>query len=181
MYSGVGVTLPSLGLELATSGVGLGLIETVYLAAGAAFLLPLGCIAQHSDKRTLFSVGLLVYACATLTIGWLPSTGSIVAVRVIQGIASAFMGATVMAILFERHRRGCGAGQSGSAWARSIAGWRRDRWSPASLRLSSGGAGFSSLLPFRCSRPFWLSNRHATVAGCSRNRSSTGCPPFWSS
>ena len=37
MYSGVGVTLPSLGLELGTSGVGLGLIETVYLAAGAAF------------------------------------------------------------------------------------------------------------------------------------------------
>ena len=101
MYSGVGVALPSLGRELATSGVGLGLIETVYLAAGAAFLLPLGCIAQHSDKRTLFSVGLLVYACATLTIGWLPSTGSIVAVRVVQGIASAFMGATVMAILFE--------------------------------------------------------------------------------
>ena len=101
MYSGVGVTLPTLGLELGTSGVGLGLIETVYLAAGAAFLLPLGCVAQHSDKRTLFSVGLLVYACATLVIGWLPSTASIVAVRVIQGIASAFMGATVMAILFE--------------------------------------------------------------------------------
>ena len=101
MYSGVGVTLPSLGLALGTSGVGLGLIETVYLAAGAAFLLPLGAIAQHSDKRTLFSLGLLVYACATLAIGWLPSTGSIIAVRVIQGIASAFMGATVMAILFE--------------------------------------------------------------------------------
>ena len=101
MYSGVGVTLPSLGLELGTSGVGLGLIETVYLAAGAAFLLPLGCVAQRADKRTLFSVGLLVYACATLAIGWLPSTGSIIAVRVVQGIASAFMGATVMAILFE--------------------------------------------------------------------------------
>ena len=53
MYSGVGIALPSLGRELAMSGVGLGLIETVYLAAGAAFLLPLGCIAQHSDKRTL--------------------------------------------------------------------------------------------------------------------------------
>ncbi len=101
MYSGVGVTLPSLGLELGTSGVGLGLIETAYLAAGAAFLLPLGCVAQHADKRTLFSAGLLVYACATLIIGWMPSTGSIVTFRVIQGIASAFMGATVMAILFE--------------------------------------------------------------------------------
>ena len=101
MYSGVTVTLPALGLEFAASGVTLALIETVYLGAGAAFLLPLGCIAEKTDKRTLFRIGLLVYAIATVTIGALPSTESILAVRFIQGIASAFMGATVMAILFE--------------------------------------------------------------------------------
>ena len=101
MYSGVGVTLPTLGIELAASGVELGLIESVYLAGGAAFLLPLGCVAQHSDKRTLFRFGLLVYACTTAIIGFLPTTGAIISVRLLQGIASAFMGATVMAILFE--------------------------------------------------------------------------------
>ena len=101
MYSGVGVTLPTLGVELAASGVALGLVESVYLAGGAAFLLPLGCVAQHSDKRTLFRIGLLIYACATAVIGFLPSTSAIISVRLVQGIASAFMGATVMAILFE--------------------------------------------------------------------------------
>ncbi len=101
MYSGVAVTLPTMGIDFGASGVTLALIETVYLGAGAAFLLPLGCVAETTDKRTLFSMGLLFYAITTLTIGTLPSTDSILALRFIQGVASAFMGATVMAILFE--------------------------------------------------------------------------------
>ncbi len=101
MYSGVALTLPAMGLELAASGVSLALIETVYLGAGAAFLLPLGRIAESADKNTLFKSGLVVYALATFVIGLLPSVSSIIVVRFVQGVASAFMGATAMAILFE--------------------------------------------------------------------------------
>ena len=74
------------------------MIETVYLAAGAAFLLPLGCVAQHADQRTLFSVGLLAYAVTTFAIGFLPSIDAIVIVRFLQGVASAFVGATVQGL-----------------------------------------------------------------------------------
>ncbi len=101
MYSGVALTLPAIGLDLAASGVSLALIETVYLGAGAAFLLPLGRIAESADKSTLFKVGLLVYAASTFVIGLLPSITTIIAFRFVQGVASAFMGATAMAILFE--------------------------------------------------------------------------------
>ena len=101
MYSGVALTLPAMGLELAASGVSLALIETVYLGAGAAFLLPLGRIAESADKYTLFKAGLVVYALTTFVIGFLPGVTSVVMVRFVQGIASAFMGATAMAILFE--------------------------------------------------------------------------------
>ena len=101
MYSGVALTLPATGLELAASGVALTLIETVYLGAGAAFLLPLGRVAESADKITLFKTGLLVYAASTLLIGFLPSMATIIAARFVQGVASAFMGATAMAILFE--------------------------------------------------------------------------------
>ena len=109
MYSGVALTLPATGLELSASGVALTLIETVYLGAGAAFLLPLGRIAESADKITLFKTGLLIYAAATLLIGFLPSMATIITVRFVQGVASAFMGATTMAILFENasaHARG---------------------------------------------------------------------------
>jgi MFS family permease len=101
MYSGVALTLPAVGLELAASGVSLALIETVYLGAGAAFLLPLGRVAENADKHTLFKAGLLVYALSTLAIGFLPTMNTIIAVRFLQGVASAFMGATAMAILYE--------------------------------------------------------------------------------
>lgn len=101
MYSGVALTLPAIGLDLAASGVSLALIETVYLGAGAAFLLPLGRVAETANKSTLFKTGLLIYAASTFAIGFLPSMATIIAVRFVQGIASAFMGATAMAILFE--------------------------------------------------------------------------------
>ncbi len=101
MYSGVALTLPAIGLDLAASGVSLALIETVYLGAGAAFLLPLGRIAETADKGTLFKAGLFVYAVFTLAIGFLPSITTIIALRFVQGVASAFMGATAMAILFD--------------------------------------------------------------------------------
>jgi MFS family permease len=101
MYSGVALTLPAVGLEFSASGVSLALIETVYLGAGAAFLLPLGRIAETADRRTLFKAGLLVYALCTLVIGFLSSIPAIIAVRFVQGAASAFMGATAMAILYE--------------------------------------------------------------------------------
>ncbi|MFL2546363.1 MAG: MFS transporter [Candidatus Rariloculaceae bacterium] len=111
MYSGVALTLPAVGLELAASGVSLALIETVYLGAGAAFLLPLGRVAENADRHTLFKAGLLVYAISTLAIGFLPSMNAIIAVRFIQGVASAFMGATAMAILYEN----CSASTRGRA------------------------------------------------------------------
>lgn len=79
----------------------LALIEIMYLGAGTAFLLPLGCVAETADKSTLFKTGLLIYIASTFAIGVLPSIETIVAVRFVQGVASAFMGATAMALLFE--------------------------------------------------------------------------------
>ena len=89
MYSGVALTLPATGLELSASGVALTLIETVYLGAGAAFLLPLGRIAESADKITLFKTGLLIYAAATLLIGFLPSMATIITVRFVPEIGRA--------------------------------------------------------------------------------------------
>lgn len=100
MYSGVALTLPSVGIEFSASAVSLALIETVYLGAGAAFLLPMGRVAETADMPTLFKTGLLIYTAATLAVGYMPSIPAILAVRFVQGIASALMGATAMALLF---------------------------------------------------------------------------------
>lgn len=99
MVSGVGVTLPALGRDLQVSGVSLGLIETIYLGAASAFLLPVGHIADSYDKNLIFKSGLFIYAFSTLLIGFLHTVPSIVMLRFVQGVAAALVMATNVAIL----------------------------------------------------------------------------------
>lgn len=101
MFSGVGITLPLMGLELHASAVALGLVETGYLGAAAAFLLPIGRLADATDKKMLFKTGLLGYGLLTLSIGFASSPEIIIALRVIQGIFGAMVMATGMALITE--------------------------------------------------------------------------------
>ncbi len=101
MFSGVGITLPLMGLELHASAVALGLVETGYLGAAAAFLLPVGRLADATDKKMLFKAGLLGYGLLTLSIGFAGSPALIIALRIIQGIFGAMVMATGMALITE--------------------------------------------------------------------------------
>ncbi|WP_250655807.1 MFS transporter [Alkalimarinus coralli] len=101
MFSGVGVTLPLMGLELHASAVALGLVETGYLGASAAFLLPIGRLADATDKKILFKAGLFGYGVLTLLVGFADSPTMVVTLRVIQGITSAMVMATGMALITE--------------------------------------------------------------------------------
>ncbi|MFD2230225.1 MFS transporter [Alkalimarinus sediminis] len=101
MFSGVGITLPLMGVELHASAVALGLVETGYLGAAAAFLLPVGRLADATDKKMLFKVGLLGYGLLTLSIGFASSPAIIIALRVTQGIFGAMVMATGMALITE--------------------------------------------------------------------------------
>ena len=60
MFAGVGVTLPAMGKEFHASGVALGLVETIYLGAASAFLLPVWHFSDSTDKNLIFKVGILV-------------------------------------------------------------------------------------------------------------------------
>ncbi|MCL9779968.1 MFS transporter [Vibrio sp. S4M6] len=101
MFSGVGVTLPSIGHDFNADAVSLGLIETIYLGSSAAFLLPMGKLGDMFDKKLLFKLGLGFFALCTLLIGFVPSITWMLVVRFFQGIASAAFAATSMAIITE--------------------------------------------------------------------------------
>lgn len=101
MFSGVGITLPLMGLELNASAVALGLVETGYLGAAAAFLLPVGRLADATDKKTLFKAGLLGYGLLTLSIGFATTPTMVIALRITQGISGALVMATGMALITE--------------------------------------------------------------------------------
>lgn len=101
MFSGVGVTLPSIGHDFSANAVSLGLIETIYLGSSAAFLLPMGKLGDMFDKKLIFKLGLGLFAFTTLLIGFVPSITWMIVVRFIQGIASAMFASTSMAIITE--------------------------------------------------------------------------------
>ncbi len=101
MFSGVGITLPTLGKDLGASAVELGLIESVYLGAAAAFLLPAGKLADLTDKKYLFKAGLVIFALMTLLLGLTHNIELFIGMRFLQGIAGAVLLATNMAILTE--------------------------------------------------------------------------------
>jgi MFS family permease len=101
MFSGVGVTLPVMGAEFQASAVLLGLVETIYLGASTAFVLPVGRLADMTDKKSLFKWGLIGFSLSTLALGFVNSMAVFLVLRGLQGVSGAFVVATNMAIIAE--------------------------------------------------------------------------------
>lgn len=99
MFAGVGITLPVMGAELHASALMLGLVETVYLGAATAFLLPVGRLADLTDKNTIFKWGLLLFTIITLLLGFISSMPLFLIFRALQGAAASLVVSTNMAII----------------------------------------------------------------------------------
>ncbi len=155
MFSGVAVALPTLGQDLGARATSLGLMETLFLAGSAATLLPLGRLADASDKRTLYKVGLLTFALSSVVIGVLSWMPGILFVRFLQGVTSALASATAPAILAEivpPERRGRAYGASigvvyaGLSLGPIAAGFLVERWGWRAVFLVGAGGIFGGLL-----------------------------------
>lgn len=101
LFSGVAVALPSMGQELGMSARELGLVETVFLASGTAFLLPAGKLADVTGRRTLLRWGLFAFALASLAIAFAHAAWLVLGLRFAQGLFSALCGAAAPALLTE--------------------------------------------------------------------------------
>src|SRR2546427_4403551 len=99
MISGVAVALPALGTDLAAGATALSLVETVFLAAAVALLLPAGRLADASDKAMLYKVGMVTFALSSLLVGLVSSVPAILCLRFVQGITSAAVQAAGPAII----------------------------------------------------------------------------------
>ncbi len=109
MFSGVAVLLPDLGSDLGAGAASLGLIETLFLAGSLSFMLPAGQLADATDKRTLYKLGLLGFGLISLVIGFSSSVGLILVMRFLQGVSASMIastGAGIVADLVPPDRRG---------------------------------------------------------------------------
>jgi EmrB/QacA subfamily drug resistance transporter len=99
MASAMNVALRDVGSEFSMSAVLLGWIGTAYLLAAAVFLVPIGKAADIVGRKKIFLWGVLIYTLASLLCAVAPTTAPFIAFRVLQGIGSAFIYGTGVAIL----------------------------------------------------------------------------------
>ena len=87
----VNVALPTIGRDLDASLSGLQWTVTGYTLALASLVLLGGALGDRFGRRRIFLVGVVWFAATSLLCGLAPSTGLLVAARVLQGIGGALL------------------------------------------------------------------------------------------
>jgi EmrB/QacA subfamily drug resistance transporter len=99
MGSASSVAMPSIGSDFSLDAVLLGWVPTSYLLSAAVFLVPFGRIADIHGRKRIFTYGIIVFTLASLFSGIAPSAPLLIASRVLQGVGSAMIFGTGVAIL----------------------------------------------------------------------------------
>jgi MFS family permease len=173
MISGVAVALPALGADLAAGATALSLVETLFLAASVALLLPAGRLGDAADKATLYKGGLATFALASIATGLVSSVPAVLALRVVQGVCSAAVQASGPAIIADAvppERRGraygitIGAVYAGLTLGPIVAGFLIERWGWRSVFIAGGVIVLLLLAPIHLMlRAQWRAPRAGAV------------------
>ncbi|GAB2749573.1 MFS transporter [Kitasatospora kifunensis] len=108
----VNVAIPSLQSDLHAGPSGVQWVVAGFGLALAAGLITAGRLGDRFGRRRIFALGLLLFTLSSAACGLAPSTGTLVAARVVQGLSAALMGPQVLAILR--------SGYTGAAQARAF-------------------------------------------------------------
>jgi EmrB/QacA subfamily drug resistance transporter len=109
MGSSINLALPAIAKEFKIDAVILTWIPTAYLLASAVCLVPFGRLADLYGRKKVFSFGIVAFTLASLLCAVASSAFQLILFRILQGIGSAMIFATGLAILtsvFPPHERG---------------------------------------------------------------------------
>jgi len=99
MDSALNLALPSISREFAMNAVLLTWVRNAYLLTTAMFLVPLSKIADLYGRKRIFRYGIALFTTTALLAGFSTSPAMLITVRAIQGLGSAMIFGTGMAIL----------------------------------------------------------------------------------
>jgi EmrB/QacA subfamily drug resistance transporter len=99
MVSSINVALPAIGTEFGMGAVLLSWVPASYLVAAAMFLVPFGRMADIHGRKKIFFAGIGVYTLSSLLIVFSPTAAVLLAFRVVQGVGSAMIFGTGVAIV----------------------------------------------------------------------------------
>lgn len=99
MTTGINIALPSIQTEFRLSAVALGWLPLSYVLASAIFLLPFGRVGDRIGRRLLFLLGMVLFALSSVGLVLAGSYALLVVFRFTQGLGSAMIFSTSMAII----------------------------------------------------------------------------------
>jgi EmrB/QacA subfamily drug resistance transporter len=117
LSSSVVVGLPSIAHEFSMSSVLLNWVATAYVLAAAIFVVPFGRLADIYGRRRIYFFGILLLTAASILCGISFSPEMLIFSRILQGIGSAMMFGTGVAMLTSVY----GAGERGRALGINVA------------------------------------------------------------
>jgi MFS transporter, DHA2 family, methylenomycin A resistance protein len=167
----VNLALPSIGAELGSPLTGLQWIVDGYALVFACLLLSAGSLADRHGAKRVFLAGLAIFTFSSALCCVAPTTMTLQATRILQGVGAAFLLPTSLALLnhaVAEPRRTqaistwAGAGALGIALGPLLGGFLVDAFGWRSIfavNLPVGVAGF------------WLTSRHLSESAQSGIRS----------
>jgi EmrB/QacA subfamily drug resistance transporter len=95
----INIALPAISEEFSMGAVGMSWVSMAFLLSSAAFLVPLGKLADIRGRKRIFFIGNIIIAASSFLCALSPSGGMLILFRVIQGIGSAMVFGTGMAMI----------------------------------------------------------------------------------
>lgn len=99
MGTSVNIALPTIGLDFGADAILLNWVTNGFLLAAAIFAVPLGRVADIHGMKKIFTYGIIIFTVASLFCALSPSSLILIASRILQGIGSAMIFVTGLAII----------------------------------------------------------------------------------
>jgi EmrB/QacA subfamily drug resistance transporter len=106
MGSAVNLALPTIGREFNADAIELGWVISSFILSSAIFLLPLGRLADIIGRKRVFSYGILLFTVSTFAIIFSWNIKVLIFLRTVQGISSAMIFGTSLAIITSVYKPG---------------------------------------------------------------------------
>jgi EmrB/QacA subfamily drug resistance transporter len=93
------VALPSIGRDLGTSGKALQWVVAAYVVVRGCLLLSAGALGDRYGRRRVFQIGLVVFGIGSALCSAAPSSGALIAARVLQAIGGCVLVPSSLALI----------------------------------------------------------------------------------
>jgi len=104
--SAVNLALPAIGKDLDANAIELGWVISSFILSAAIFLLPFGRLADIVGRKKVFFLGILLFTFSTFLIIFSGSIISLIILRIFQGLSSAMIFGTSLAIITSVYQPG---------------------------------------------------------------------------